>query len=336
MEVLVEFKNRLKEIQRWRRQNIKNNRIEYLKLKNLAEELFVTVPTKDLSYEELEREFPHYYSLFPRFEELVKCYEKHDTTVIKVCLLYKMVNRIIESLQKEIQNFQLIIEACDNDKVKNPIKDFDYLLMSLIDAEMRVEDSFLVFGMFCSCCSERLKSDFNYMKGQIQKSIFILGESYFNKDGTFKENKNSIQMLPFIDALADILNFNSLNNEMKIKLAFLAQSFLYLATHQKNSVRVEEKESHQKSPMVFDEHFNESTFELRKYYKNGELIEIPEDIEVFKKILDKCGIDENEKRYILGLVTEALEKQKSTKILKYLNANDKKTYQEAEELLKGI
>jgi len=178
MELLVEFKKRLKDIQKHRKQDLKEKKKDLEKLEEYVDKCYFTPPFKDLSYEELQVEFPVFYNWFKNFDKLVKMYEKHGMKCNKVYLLYTLVKNVLDSLQDDIIKYQTIIDVCDDDKVKSPIRDFDYLLMSLELANMSSSDSFTIFGMFCNYCANYLKTNPNY-EIKNEKVIRPLGFVFF-------------------------------------------------------------------------------------------------------------------------------------------------------------
>lgn len=51
---------------------------------------------------------------------------------------------------------------------------------------------------------------------------------------------------------------------------------------------------------------------LRKYYKNGDLIKVPENLSEFYKLLSRCRIDEKEQSYIRSLIKKACKTNKKS------------------------
>ena len=335
MQLLVEFKKELKEIQKIRKESVQGTRNEFLKLEDLYNRYFLNFPTKDFTFEELKKEFPTFCSWFPRFEELIKCYEKKKMKVNKIAILYDMVKNVIREFQSEISKFQMIIDACDDDKIKSPINNFDYLLTSLELAGLNEEETCRIFGMFCNYCANYIKKHPDY-ELKYSDCVKFLGLNAFEKDGNYKLVKNSLVGYALSNIFGDLISAS--NGELQDSYIEMYNSFIKLSM-KPIEVKVEQNvlPVNNTTPVITEQVSTkisrESLDELRKYYKNAELIKVPKDIEMFTKLLDECGIEENEKRYILRLVSNETVKDIKPSVWKYLNDNDKFMYQRAFELL---
>ncbi|MBE6157018.1 MAG: hypothetical protein E7161_04685, partial [Firmicutes bacterium] len=345
MTELIEFKKEVKAAQA-------ENRLFLKKIEQEAKEIRSRI-TKitTLSNDTFSFMYPALHMVICKLPEFAHYFEDNinGSPLIKVDL-DKHIDMVIKMVRHVYNSNQVIINAIENDKIINYV-DLERLLMILTRSKLPHSQSLKIFGMVVAFDKKYIEK--HGCSNQKNDWIVELLSEFFSSDGTLVMNTDVEHFKGLLSALLVEYekHYKYYDQKYIIRVGVLEEiqkessSLVNAWTHllMVNNARLEMESTHQDSKEDIEELdtpkeniSREGMEELRKYYKNGELIEVPEDIEVFKKILDKCGIDENDKRYILGLVTEALEKQKSTKILKYLNANDKKTYQEAEELLKGI
>lgn len=258
-------------------------------------------------------------------------------------------DKILSDIRRVYNANQLIINAMDNDKIINYI-DLERLLAHLASSTLSTADTFEIFSLAVGFDIKYLQ-----MHPNIKVANFEYVEklsSYFNVDGTLKINDDiesfklillgilSNFMLSY-SALAEFGILTSAINKSNVSQIYdiideYADLFTRNIEKAKNAISVD------KTPKErIDVSINLSVIdrmyldELKRYYRNNELVEIPEDMEAFLELLDKCEIEEAEKRYILGLINEA-KKVSQDRIVKYLNPGDRKVYEKALEILSGL
>ena len=173
-------------------------------------------------------------------------------------------------------------------------------------------------------------------KANIEKieSMHVLAD-YFNPDGSLKYNPD---YETFANALRQIFhdetNYFDYENYIQLFVGWLFVSNVDNLAAEAN--KIPEQIVTNPSKEIKVEKVDRTALEkLKKYYKNGKLIEMPEDLEEFKALLDACDIDEIEKKYIFSLLDKKEELAKN-KILRYLDELSAKTYLKAIGILNSI
>jgi len=160
---------------------------------------------------------------------------------------------------------------------------------------------------------------------------------FFDANGNYKNTGGVDYFANLLFILyQDLFNNSYLSSESKNNYLYLLNSFVDLASENKHIEQVVEEtvSNPTKIERVIDTTSRDLLDELKKYYKNGEIILVPENIEEFTRLLDGCQLDEREKKYILDLINQ--KKSKEECILKYLSEEDICLYEKALEVLNTI
>lgn len=95
----------------------------------------------------------------------------------------------ISKLETSIKKLQNYINAFDNDKVKNPIKDIEALFIELIRTSLTNEEINQIIGILIFFNKEYFEKHDETINS-VDKKILDTLYTYYNKDGSFKYNKN--------------------------------------------------------------------------------------------------------------------------------------------------
>ena len=248
---------------------------------------------------------------------------------------YQILNDIYNSIKEEHLQTRDIINAFENDKIKDPINNIVTLLSQIKYTNLTDEEISTIIGITISFNSQYAKK---HKQHQIEH-IDIIHElsKYYNSDGTFKYNE-------------DIELFNRLLNSLE-NLYYDGAEIIYRILNQKqmnfcNNIITLLKQNNEKlrnletTSDIQDENIQPTKSNLspktikalqtlRKYYKNGNIIEIPEDLNEFYANLSLCELNEEEQKYIIKLINEKISNNKSN----FLNTNEQKIYENATRLL---
>lgn len=254
---------------------------------------------------------------------------------------YDSLLNFTEYLKKEYFTTQNIINAFENDKIKDPINSIDVLFNQISLTTLTLEEADKILGMAIAFNSRYAKRNKNHQIENID-AIHELAKDYYNKDGSFKYAedlltyerrineiiKDQPKIIAFIHK---ILSFNSMYTAKDIITLRFEHNKKYkhnktLETYHNDQTPIEE--SH-----TISENVRKALQELKKYYKNGSIIAIPNDLEEFYLLLEETNLDEQEKKYIINLLNTEISKKRNRIIDKYLSAEDKKAYNNAIELL---
>jgi len=256
------------------------------------------------------------------------------------------LDKIIQDSRKLYSENQTIINAMDNDKIINYI-DLERLCVHLVESFLSAKDSLDILGAVVSFDMKYLQKHPNV---EVLNSWCVEDLSfYFNEDGTFKENA-SIE--DFKECLLEILEAYIKTCKDYLEVGYFNDSKFNCNVERLNQLLNEccklleqgyrgEKVSNQKFETTLDTLSIKPSVdrkyieELRKYYRNNEIVCIPEDMDMFMELLDNCEIDEKEKKYILNLISELKEIEEHNE-LKYLNPSDKLIYERALSILNGL
>lgn len=338
---IVKFKNELKNIQSTRRETIKKGEKELVIFKrlidrdeNLCEEYSLIELLDQLSI------IKTFYAVEETIYGLLSKKKKKDKNKITDILeaMYDNFLNFINTIKREYNITQSIINAFENDKIKEPINNIIYLIQHLGITTLNIEEVNKLFGMSIYFDNEYSKK---YKNHQIEY-MDIISElaDYYNLDGSFKYNEN-IDKFVFI---IDLLKMYSSQEPRLFTEPFKPFETTYLNNlvdlldeNNKELIKSNKEETEEKEELVIKSNISlksrEALNELRKYYKNGSIIRIPEDIEEFSNILDDCGLDSKEKSYILKLINEKINNNKNKTILSYLTYNDREIYEKSINLL---
>jgi len=206
---------------------------------------------------------------------------------------YTNLLNFTEYLKKEYYTTQSIINAFENDKIKDPINSIEILFNQISITTLTIEEANKIIGMAIVFNSQYAKRN---KKHQIENidAIHELAKSYYNKDGSFKYEEDMLtyeqrikeiikNQTDIITFLYKILSFNQMHTvEDLITLRFeYNKRFKHqqpLENH--NNTKTPTEESY-----AIPEEVRKALQELKKYYKNGTIVSIPENLEQFYLLL---------------------------------------------------
>lgn len=214
-----------------------------------------------------------------------------------------------------------LINAFDNEKCIGYIKDIYMLISALVtfvgNKFMSISEATQVLGAAIYFNSKKSHKN----KGDRNEAIYKKLEKYFNQDGTFKFSEDLAGLYSNLKAMCEnddkFKKFERSFEGYKSLDFALDIAHLYLDFYRDYPINVEKKKA---TDIVSD--FTYSA-DIRKYYKDGELVSIPDDIEAFLEELKKSHFSDQEIKYILSLIV--LAKEKITK-------NALKTFYSADEI----
>lgn len=216
----------------------------------------------------------------------------------------------IFSLNESVKHITYFINSFDNDKSIRFIDKIDSLMLFVIemyiDSCITINEASEIIGSAIAFNAAHLKKcNLSEKQKQILKEL----GKYYNLDGSFTAYENGDFLELFKSATSiGISNGDFLNYVAKNNIPF--EEFANLIENLQKSVAnsVEEKAENDYEEKAEPKRLDgEKLKELRKYYKNKELIEIPNDLEYFKELLNACQIDEKEQYYIFGLIKRAIK-----------------------------
>lgn len=266
-----------------------------------------------------------------------------------------------DALKAYMGFLQSIINSFEEDKVKNPLP-IDDLLNVFLDAycvEMfGIDDLSKFLGMVVVCNAKNLDEDSN---GCYKPFL-----EYYNADGTFKYNQDLATfkniLMNLCEFAREIIRKKNENKNMRMvceTVPEIASEFVgvkegkqelyekgYLGfndllmpfadlldeNNKKIETQVAPKNASVQQKVVAPEELDK----LRKYYRNKKLVAVPEDMDEFLGLLDRCGLDETEIKYILDLIREVTVEENKDEIAKYLDGNDLIIYEKAKKILENI
>ena len=167
---------------------------------------------------------------------------------------------------------------------------------------------------------------------------------YYNQDGTFKFNED-IQTFSNLIKSLDIISLDEI--ETLHRILNLNKIFYYkdiITLLQENNERIKNnqisdtdtEDAKEINNYSISSETRKALQELRKYYKNGSIIAIPENLDEFYTILKQCELDINEQKYIITLINEKISNRNTLTIIKYLNTYEQNIYQKAISLLNTL
>lgn len=336
MDVLIKFKNELKKAQAEDRKILKSLELEIDKARRVFRQI------TNISPQKFEQYFPVLYKEILLTDEY-KSYIRKNNFLFSVDL-----NELLEEILLKNRRFynmnQEIINGMDNEKIINYI-DIQRLLMHLATSDLSPTETFKIFQMVVAFDMEYLQTKKN-ISCPNSEYIFLLSD-FFKKDGTFQYNENINQFktilnqifLEFKSSYETLLIDGIIPQELYEKLTSdydrLINAYVkYLVMSNEKYKVVEEKTRDEGKPTIVP--IKKPAFgELKKYYRNGIIVSIPENIGDFTQLLDECGIHESEKRHILKQINNKLHDMKEEKLLSYLFEEDKAIYTETISWLKS-
>ena len=337
---IVKFKNDLKFYQTKRKTILKQceKELELLeKIINFPLSLLCLIDIKEMC-----KKFhfaPMVYSIETSVQNMVNCKKnKKQKETKEIQNLYNKFSSYIENIKNDHIITQNIINAFENDKIKDPINDIEELFKQIRFTSLTSDEISRIIGMAISFNSNYAKRN----KKHNIKNIDIIEKlaQYYNQDGTFKYNedvitfKNLIEKYDLSNTDEDELFYTIFDTKEKYSIMDLVELL------EKNNQKIKNNEDNlvledniEKYDYTISLKTREFLQELKKYYKNGTIIAIPENLEEFYRLLENSELAEQEKKYIINLIGEELTKQRNTIILKYLNKNEQLIYEKSTKLL---
>lgn len=248
----------------------------------------------------------------------------------------------IEEFKSDYISTQKIINAFENDKVKEPIEDLSQLFNQFRFISLSDKEISRIIGLVILFNYKYAKKNKNH---KIER-IDIINElvSYYNEDGTFKYNEDVLKyeklMLDLVEAKSDSSKESEIYDHIfnNVKIFSIKKLMLLLAENNEKIKNTENEtielevdnlqEEYSKDPLDF-----EFLQELKKYYKNGSIIAIPENLDEFYKLLVDSNLDEKEKKYITSLIQEEIINRKNNVITNYLSEREISIYKRSVKLL---
>lgn len=227
----------------------------------------------------------------------------------------------IDNLKEKIVILKKYISAFDKEKAIYVINNFSLLLATLQKAEQEgyisIEQATKIFG---SVANFNTRHTHKCAYNDSIKPVVAKIASIFNATGEFAKVDESIDLGSLIRTIADwerTYNKNQLfadeTSERIINpfIDSLANTY---------AVFVDSYVVSKPAKRVIREIDYTYLRELRKYYKNGEIINIPPDLVAFGKLLDNCQVGEQEKSYIVSQINKKYQEQKSMRRNKVLDS----------------
>lgn len=258
---------------------------------------------------------------------------------------YQEFSNFVAWTKAEYIKTQNVITAFDNNKIKSPINDVNDLIDQLRAVPTTIEAFNALIGMTIYFNSQYAKRKQNHKIINIE--IIDKLSEYYNQDGSFKYNEDIETFQYLIEKLFE----KSINTEVdnlflynspNILSIFSIKDLVYLLEENNellkeqinNSIPTETPEK--KEDYSISEETRTALQELKKYYKNGSIIKIPENLEEFYQILKNTNLDEREQLYIINLIKQEIEKQKNINITKFLNKEEQIIFEKASNLLNSF
>lgn len=343
--IIVKFKNDLKKYQQSKKPILKKCEQELQLLDKLIniESGVIVLPNEDM-FKELEKGL-FITSTLGNIDEIIKNLfdkskrkQKKSRQVIK--LSRDQLLEFTEVVKEEYNKTQNIINAFENHKIKDPINDIEILFCQMSYTSLTIEEINNIIGMAIFFNSQYAKKNKNHQIKNID-SIHQLAESYYNQDGSFKYNKD---ILSFEKLIKEVISHNTpgieaINRILSLKELYSTDEIIQLLAksnfvkHSETTVNITHKINEEEIDYTIPPKEREALQELRKYYKNGSIIAIPENLTEFYSLLEDTNLDEQEKRFIINLLDNEISKKKNEIIVKYLSENEQAIYFESSELL---
>lgn len=272
---------------------------------------------------------------------------------IKLAAIRIILECLIKVLKNVLVDITNIINSIDVDKVKLPVEDIGKLYRFLIMFNTKENVINQLLGMSIYLNNEYADKNKNHKI----KNIDLINKfaRYYNMDGTFKQPKldndefscllselkdNSFNYFKMLVELFKVIKLiepdffkgidvsfneleigNEVNNKILKLYKELNNSILDSSKDIVLDIKVEKNDNIDRSFLL----------EIKKYYKNGEIVAIPYDVDAFYEVLNKSGLDKLEKQYIKRLLEEKLTNNKN--ILGYLKDEERIIYESATRLL---
>jgi len=348
-EYIMPFKKSLKEYQAECKKLIKKCEEELTLLKRLLE--------RDISaFLELnENNISEKFDIIIKFHSIEKFKEiienvnnkKRNKELLenKIKDTYEEFLNFVSFTKAEYIKTQNVITAFENNKIKSPINDMNDLIDQLRLVPTSIEAVSTLIGMAIYYNSQYAKRKQNHKIVNIE-TIDKLSE-YYNQDGSFKYNEDTETFQLLIDKLfKKSINMED-NNPLLYILpnmlsTFSIKNLVYLLEENNETIRTQTNNSvtseinEEKEDYSIPEETKIAFQKLKKYYKNGSIIKIPENLEEFYQILKNTNLDEKEQVYIINLIKQEIIKQKNINTIKFLNKEEQIILEKASNLLSSF
>ena len=221
--------------------------------------------------------------------------------------------------EASILESQNLINAFDNEKAIGYVKDIYMLLSFLItfikDNSLTKEESSRILGAviyFNAKKARKVKNDSNVQ-------LYVTLAKYFKPDGTFVFGNDLDGLYTNLKTLCTnyegFVQFEEKQKGYKSQDLILDIAHLYLDFYR--DYEIVAKEDSNTSKILNCTY----PLEIRKYYKDGNLISIPEDVDAFVNLLKENDVPDQEIRYILALIKDAKDTEVINSLMGFY-AND--------------
>lgn len=243
-------------------------------------------------------------------------------------------NEALDRCYKGVVKVQSLINAFDNEKCIYYVKDIYMLLSALVSfvdsKEMTVSEASQILGAAIYFNSKKSRKN----KGDNNESFYKALEQYFNQDGTFKYSDDLEGLYRNLRALFD--NYVAFSEFEKSYEGYKSHDFaldishLYLDFYRDYPINVE------KEGEIFTTPTYTYSDTIRKYYKDGKLQSIPEDIDAFLEELKKSQVSNQEIKYIMSLISLAKSNMLADILNGFYSADDQIFVKNAEVTLENM
>lgn len=343
---IVKFKNNLKKIQSTRKKILKECEQEISIIQKLLDEDPSVL--KEINHSTIEEKLLIATTIgslnlaiteFMNKSKGKRKKKKAEKETIQI--VYDDLLKFIEMIKKEYIVTQNIINAFENDKIKDPINNIETLFHQMCYTTLTLEEISKIIGMAITFNSQYAKRNKNHKIENINY-IHQLALDYYNPDGTFKDH---IDIKIFERNMRKLFKepfdgFEIINRIFSTTTVYTIDdliAFYFESNHQyKNEQNIDTKDTFeisQNEDYTISAEVRQALQELKKYYKNGSIIAIPSNLDEFYSILENTNLDEQEKKYITNLLNEEISKARNLTISKFLSPQEQEIYTTATKLL---
>lgn len=233
-------------------------------------------------------------------------FKGNATELKKLQMQILSVQASIDICLQSIKIFQQVINCFDNDRIKYPVDlKLLYTVLTLLKTEgVLIDDKVLneCFGMAVYYNNQLLDKNNKIGNREFTREM----SAFYNADGTFTSKfdieKFKEMLLMFTSNLSFIPSAILARNLADDMVSYYFKMHLSLdiakmADYLKN-VKVDNNTLIKKN--------KKALIELKEYYNKGKLKKLPEDLNQFEILLNKCNISDEERKEIFKLIDEAL------------------------------
>ncbi|MBE6140753.1 MAG: hypothetical protein E7172_04385 [Firmicutes bacterium] len=203
---------------------------------------------------------------------------------------YKKITKLVIIKDEKVTNLkieetfmnllQIFIDSFNSNKAKEVLTD-DLFFPFVSVLKILVKKNLIDIKIMSECLGMIIS--FNALN--LEQDLYFDLAKYYNLDGTFKYNED----LETFKKLLTIILIENSNDE------YLINEFIKLLI-----------KSNEENMQEIEKIKNENLIKLENFYKNNQLIKIPNDLNEFMELMDLCLLDENEKKYILKLISKQI------------------------------